>query len=460
MPPLAWYGVILGIAAAVTAAATRPALRLSLRVGYVAFPNERKVHDKATPYGGGAAMFFGFLVAMIVAALVSPLHVVFANSSEPLGVVLAGAAIFSVGLIDDVRDMSAPAKIAGQVLAASILYFLGVTMYEVKVPLAGLVALTPGVTPLITAVWVIALTNAINLIDGLDGLAAGVVAIGGGALAVYGLRLMQLGVLPLDNIGPLIAVIACGVCLGFLPFNFYPARVFMGDAGALFLGLLLSASTMVIGGRFPVGSLPAHTVPVLSGVTYFFFAPLIIPLFILGVPILDMAFAFFRRTARGTGFHTPDKEHIHHRLLRLGHGHRRSVLILWAWTAVLSGFVLFPLFIPSVNAIIPFGAAALGVGLYTLFHPGLRRRESDDRPVATPGNGHRGPVASDPTVRARPSSAARTVNGRRGSDDDSSVLTRPAPRPAGLPPVGSRGAIRRGSRPAPDGFADGRDEMR
>ncbi len=194
---------------------------------------------------------------------------------------LAGAAIFSVGLIDDVRDMSAPAKMAGQVLAASILYFLGVTMYEIKVPLAGLIALTPGVTPLITAVWVIALTNAINLIDGLDGLAAGVVAIGGGALAVYGLRLMQLGVLPLDNIGPLIAVIACGVCLGFLPFNFHPARVFMGDAGALFLGLLLSASTMVIGGRFPVEP-PGHTVPVLSGVTYFFFAPLIIPLFILG----------------------------------------------------------------------------------------------------------------------------------------------------------------------------------
>jgi len=460
MPPLAWYGVILAVAAAVTAATTTPARRLSARVGYVALPHERKVHETATPYGGGGAMFLGFLVAMMVAALVSPLHVVFANSSEPLGVVLAGAAIFSVGLIDDVRDMSAPAKIAGQVLAASILYFLGVTMYEVKVPLAGLVALTPGVTPLITAAWVIALTNAINLIDGLDGLAAGVVAIGGGALAVYGLRLMQLGVLPLDNIGPLIAVIACGVCLGFLPFNFHPARVFMGDAGALFLGLLLSASTMVIGGRFPVGSLPAHTVPVLSGVTYFFFAPLIIPLFILGVPILDMAFAFFRRTARGTGFHTPDKEHIHHRLLALGHGHRRSVLILWAWTAVLSGFVLFPLFIPSVNAIIPFGAAALGVGLYTLFHPGLRRRESDDGPVTTPGNQPPGPVPRDRRVGVPPSPSVRIVNGRGGSGDDGPVLTRPPPRPADLPPVGPRGAVRRGPRVTRDGFADGRDEMR
>jgi UDP-GlcNAc:undecaprenyl-phosphate/decaprenyl-phosphate GlcNAc-1-phosphate transferase len=455
MPPLAWYGIILGIAAVVTGAATVPARRLSARVGYIAHPDERKVHDKATPYGGGAAMLLGFLAAMIVAALVPPLHVLFSNSSEPLGVVLAGAAIFGVGLIDDVRDMSAPAKMAGQVLAASILYFLGVTMYEIKVPLAGLIALSPGVTPLITAVWVIALTNAINLIDGLDGLAAGVVAIGGGALAVYGLRLMQLGVLPLDNIGPLVAVIACGICLGFLPFNFHPARVFMGDAGALLLGLLMSASTMVIGGR----------IPVTSGATYFFFAPLFIPLFILGVPILDMAFAFVRRTARGTGFHTPDKEHIHHRLLRLGHGHRRSVVILWAWTAVLSGFVLFPLFIPRVNAFIPFGAAALGVGLYTLFHPGLRRRDSEEGPTSVPVNGRTANAATDrrdveSSDRARTAAGPGRRNGRPDPDRAGLVLTRHSPPPAGSRPAGPPGPVALGPRAAPSRFAEGRDEMR
>ena len=391
MPALGWYILVLVVAAATTAALTLPARALSARAGYVALPDERKVHGQATPYGGGAAMFVGFLVAMMVAAVVPGLHVVFSSSSEPLGVVLAGAAIFAVGLIDDVRNMSAPAKVAGQVLAASILYFLGVTMYEFKVPLGsllhvGFIVLSPGVTPLITALWVIALTNAINLIDGLDGLAAGVVAIGGGALAVYGLRLMQLGLLPSDNLGPLVAVIACGICLGFLPFNFHPARIFMGDAGALLLGLLMSASTMVIGGRIPA-STPT------SGVTYFFFAPLFIPLFILGVPLIDMGFAFIRRTARGTGFDTPDKDHIHHRLLRLGHGHRRSVLILWAWTALLSGFVLFPLFVHQVNAVIPFGAAAFGVGLYTLFHPGLRRGDQGDATDAAPS----GPATDDGT---------------------------------------------------------------
>ena len=371
MPDVGWYGLVLVIAAGSTAALTVPAKRISQRVGYVAHPGPRSVHDRPIPYGGGAAMFVGFLVAVLAAAAMPPLRQLFEGSPEVMGVVLAAGAMFAVGLIDDLRDMSAPAKMAGQVLAASILYFSGVTMYELKIPLAGFFVLTPGIIPLITAVWVIALTNAVNLIDGLDGLAAGVVAIGAGALALYGLRLVDLGLLPSDNIGPLVAVIACGICLGFLPFNFNPARIFMGDAGAHFLGLLMAASTMVVGGRVPTA------VPT-SGVTYFFFAPLFIPLFILGVPLVDMAFAFIRRTARGRGFDTPDKEHIHHRLLRLGHGPRRSVIILWAWTAILSGFLLFPLFVHQVNAFIPLGAAALGAGLYTFFHPGLRRGNGED----------------------------------------------------------------------------------
>ena len=145
-------------------------------------------------------------------------------------------------------------------------------------------------------------------------------------------------------------MVAFGVCIGFLPHNLHPARAFMGDAGALFLGLLMAASTMLIGGRTPD----------VSGQTYFFFAPLFIPVFILGVPIADMAFAFIRRTARGTGFHTPDKDHVHHRLLRLGHGPRRTVAILWAWTAVLSAFLLYPLFDKKGNAVIPFGVIVLG----------------------------------------------------------------------------------------------------
>jgi UDP-GlcNAc:undecaprenyl-phosphate GlcNAc-1-phosphate transferase len=218
--------------------------------------------------------------------------------------------------------------------------------------------------PIITTVWVVALCNAINLIDGLDGLAAGIVAIASGTLCVYGLRLETLGLLPVTNIGPLVAALTCGICVGFLRDNFHPAKLFMGDAGALMLGLLMSASTMVIGGRTP----PA------SGVTFFFFAPLLIPVFILGVPLIDAVWAFARRTASGQGFHTPDKNHIHHRLMRLGHGHRRTVIILWSWTALLCGFVLVPLFDTRANVFIPLGVAVLVIALFTWFSPLLWRR--------------------------------------------------------------------------------------
>jgi UDP-GlcNAc:undecaprenyl-phosphate GlcNAc-1-phosphate transferase len=361
VPPLGAYAVVALIAAAGTYVVMFPIRRLALRVGFVAKPDERRIHARVTPYGGGVAMFLAFLLAMLVASQLHQLQGLFQGSSEPLGLLLGAVVIFTVGTIDDVRDMSAPAKMAGEVLAAMVFVFMGVTMFQFKIPTIGFLVLSPDVTPLLTAAWVIVITNAVNLIDGLDGLAAGIVAIAAGALAVYGLRLIYLGVLPSDNLGPLIAVIAFGVCVGFLPHNFHPARAFMGDAGALFLGLLMAAATMVIGGRTPD----------VSGQTFFFFAPLFIPVFILGVPIADLAFAFVRRTARGTGFHTPDKDHVHHRLLRLGHGPRRTVLILWAWTAVLSGFVLYPLFGPRANAVIPFGVIALGLALYTLFLPVL-----------------------------------------------------------------------------------------
>src|SRR6204780_2005809 len=196
VPDIGWYGLVLVIAAGATAALTVPAKRVPLRVGYVAHPGERTVHKKPIPYGGGASMFVGFMVAVLGAAAVPQLRPIFEDSPEMAGVGPAAGAMFAVGLIDDVRDMSAPAKVAGQVLAASILYFSGVTMYELKIPLAGFFVLTPGIVPLITAVWVICLTNAVNLIDGLDGLAAGVVAIAGGTLAVYGLRLTEFGLLP------------------------------------------------------------------------------------------------------------------------------------------------------------------------------------------------------------------------------------------------------------------------
>jgi UDP-GlcNAc:undecaprenyl-phosphate GlcNAc-1-phosphate transferase len=309
-------------------------------------------------------------------------------------------------------------------------------MENFKIPLVGFLVLSPGSawTPLLTAVWVIVITNAVNLIDGLDGLATGIVAIASGALAVYGLRLVDQGQLSPDNLGPLIAVIAFGVCIGFLPHNFHPARAFMGDAGALFLGLLMAAATMVIGGRQPEG----------SGQTYFFFAPLFIPLFILGVPIADMAFAFIRRAAKGQGFHIPDKDHVHHRLLRLGHGPRRTVVILWAWTALLSGFVLYPLFASKANAFIPFGAVVLGLVLYTLFHPGLRKNappveggpaEADEVRAPPPAGDGGGAAGRQPVPEVPPAVAGGVAEIDGGATPRRSHGTYgvPVPAPGGVP---------------------------
>jgi UDP-GlcNAc:undecaprenyl-phosphate GlcNAc-1-phosphate transferase len=214
------------------------------------------------------------------------------------------------------------------------------------------------------------MTQAINLIDGLDGLAAGIVGIGAAAFFLYSQTLSDRGLLTPPNIGPLVAIITVGICVGFLPHNFNPARIFMGDGGALLLGLLLAVSTSVVGGRAD------PTASAIAGQAYFFLAPLVIPVVILGVPILDTMWAILRRARRGQGLATADKGHLHHRLMEMGHGQRRSVLILWLWTALLSAFVLYPVITDSGLAYVPIGAAMLGLALYTVLHPQIRRHRS------------------------------------------------------------------------------------
>jgi UDP-GlcNAc:undecaprenyl-phosphate/decaprenyl-phosphate GlcNAc-1-phosphate transferase len=372
LSPYLPYLALFALAAVATWLACFPVSWAAVRLGIVDHPGEHRMHAHPTPIAGGAAMLVGFLVALAAASQVSSLSSLFRGSSEAAGVALGGLIIYLVGLLDDVRDISAPAKVAGQVLAAMALVGLGVTMYYFKFPFYPTIFnLSPTELPLVTALWVVVMANAVNLIDGLDGLAAGIVVIAAGSLCVYGLRLEHLGDLSPDNLGPLVAALACGACVGFLPHNFHPARLFMGDGGALLLGLLMAAATMVIGGRTETGS--ANGIDV-SGLTFFRFAPLFLPFFILGVPILDTAFAIVRRTARRSSFAERDLGHLHHRLVRLGHGHRRSVLILWSWTAVLSAFVLLPVFDSQANAFVTIGVAVLCIALYTLFHPGLPSR--------------------------------------------------------------------------------------
>ncbi len=361
--------VILG-AALVTLVSTPLFRRLSFAIGAVQRPDERRVHTEPTALLGGAAILLGFLAGMGVAWQADRFHAVFQATTVPLGVALAAVVIFSVGQVDDLREVSPPAKIAGTVLAGSILSIAGVSILFFRIPFVGLLSLSPDMSALLTVIWVIGMSTAINYVDGLDGLAAGIVAIGAAALLLYCERLSGVGAIGPDNAGPIIAAAVFGACLGFLPHNFHPAKIFMGDAGALLLGLLMAAATIAVGG---------NTDAQFSGQTFFFFAPLFIPLLILGVPILDTAFSIVRRARRGAGVTVADKDHLHHRLMRLGHGQRRSVLILWAWTVLLSAIVLYPTYPHGKGDLyIPAALAVAALLLYTWFGPGVRsRREAE-----------------------------------------------------------------------------------
>jgi UDP-GlcNAc:undecaprenyl-phosphate GlcNAc-1-phosphate transferase len=363
--------VIVGLTAAVvTWLCTFAVRRLAVRFSIIVVPDDRRVHEQPTPTLGGTAMYVGLLVSIVVASQLHGLKELFLGDSDPIGLVLAASVIFVVGMVDDLREMSPPAKMSGQILAGTILYLFGVSMLFFRAPFVGTtVVLSADLVPVMTVLWVVGMANAVNLVDGLDGLAAGIVGIASLAFFVYSHTLINDGTIPPGS-GPLFAVIVIGLCVGFLPHNFHPAKIFMGDAGALLLGLLMAASTMSVVGQ---------TDSEFSGRTYFFFAPVVIPLIILGIPVLDTAFAIIRRAGRRANLAEADKNHLHHRLMRLGHGQTRSVLILWSWTALLSGLVLYPTLANRSTPYVPFGIAALGVALYTLFAVRGRVEETVER---------------------------------------------------------------------------------
>jgi UDP-GlcNAc:undecaprenyl-phosphate GlcNAc-1-phosphate transferase len=373
VPTIPAYLVVVVVAGVVTLGVTPVVRRVAVRIGAVVRPDERRVHERPTPTLGGVAMFAGLLAGVGTAWGMGSFDEVFAGNTEPLGLVVAAAIILLVGVIDDIVEVSAPAKVAGTVLAASVLVLSGVSMLNFRIPFAGIVVLSPDWSYLISVLWVLGMVQAVNLIDGLDGLAAGIVAIAAGTFFVYSLRLTDEGLLAASTLAPLVSIVVVGMCAGFLPWNRHPARIFMGDGGALMLGLLMAAATMMVGGR---------TDQEFSGQTFFFFAPLFIPLLILGVPILDTAWAIVRRAANRQGVATADKDHLHHRLMRLGHGHARSVAILWFWTLLLSGFVLVPTLTGRGDAVVPFVVAALALVLYTVLHPSVRGVKAD-APAAT-----------------------------------------------------------------------------
>ena len=368
MTDLGSYLIVGLVAAVVTAVATPIVTRQATQRGWMATPDERRAHPVPTPDVGGIGMFAGIIAALVAGWFVPDFDALYRDTTEVVGVVVAAAIIFALGLADDIREVSPPMKVTGVVVAAAALVWFGVTMYQFRVPFLDVFVLSNDWVPLVTVLWLLGMTQAINLIDGLDGLAAGIVAIAAGSFFVYSRYLTNNNLLVEPNVGPLIAIIAVGVCAGFLPYNFNPARIFMGDSGALLLGLLMAVATSVVGGRADPDTQAAN------GQTYFFLAPIFISVLILGVPLIDMAFAIIRRTASGRSFAQADMGHLHHRLIALGHGPRRAVVILWAWTGLLSGVVLYSALVDTGSGLVVFVFFAAALSVFTILHPRIRQR--------------------------------------------------------------------------------------
>ena len=354
--------LLVGLVAAVVAFVATPLVRLgALRFDAIDHPNDRKVHAHPTPTLGGLALLLGVVVAGLVASQMHEFEAVFTASSEAYGILLGGVIIFALGVVDDLRDLPAPAKLAGQVFASGILFLSGVKMQFILLP-GGAYNLSDDVSVLVTVLWLVAMINAVNLVDGLDGLAAGIVAIAAASFFVYTYDFDVRGLYADVPTAPLAAIIIVGVSLGFLRHNFHPARIFMGDSGSMLLGFILGATTVA-----GIGHAPQVDLTVPGSQVFFAYFPLVIPLMVIALPIVDALLAIARRARRRRSVFHADKEHLHHRLMDLGHGHRQAVLVMYLWSALAAGAGLAFRFVDRNQFIYGLPIAVGAIVLYTLF---------------------------------------------------------------------------------------------
>ena len=361
---MAEYLLLVLVAAATTFLLATVARELAVRVGAVAAVRDRDVHAIPIPYFGGLAILAGLTAAIVVAGRLpflgspeQPPHLL----QDARAALIGGLVICAVGVIDDLFELDAVTKLAGQVLAAGVVVVQGMQLYWLPIPggaTTNTFVFDEAQASILTVFVIVATVNAVNFVDGLDGLAVGVICIGAVAFFSYAVLLAVVNRQSAATTAALLSAALIGSCVGFLPHNFYPARMFMGDSGSMLIGLMLACSVISLTGSFPpaavtegVGGATASLLPALL--------PLVLPVAVLVVPFVDLVLAVVRRQRAGRSPSAPDKQHLHHRLLEIGHSHRRAVLVMYLW----AGLVAFGVVVVSLAT---GGLAFAGVGVLLL----------------------------------------------------------------------------------------------
>ena len=357
--PEVLYGaaIALGIVVLLTPAVGGMARLL----GVVDEPDGRRLNRRPIPRLGGLAIFLGILV---------PALAFLDLAGEMRGIVIGAAVACVVGAVDDFRGLTPAPKLAGQVLASAIPTAFGVWVDHFTFPFVGAVDLPGWVGIPLTVVWIVGVMNMVNFLDGLDGLASGVCAIAGGSFAVLALSLGKVD-------AAILSAVVAGACIGFLRHNFFPARIFMGDSGALVLGYTLAA--VAVAGLLKTASTVV----------------LFLPLLVLAVPIIDTSFVVAKRMQHGVPVYAADRSHLHHRFVNIGYSQRRAALTMWAWCATLAAAALATRFVPfreggrwhpwGTLAVAVIGTGAIAFSLYIVYlleivklaNPRIRRREAE-----------------------------------------------------------------------------------
>ena len=406
MSALREYGLTLLVVVAVTYLLT-PLVRLAaIRFKAVIPARDRDVHAGPIPRMGGIAMYVGVAAGLLVASRLVPLRDAFHGTGLVVGLLGAGGLIVVVGMIDDRWGIGAIGKLAGQIVAAGVLFASGARLTYFPEPHSSLFALTQNESVVLTILVVVATINAVNFIDGLDGLAAGIVCIAASSFFIYYYSLAKVVGLSAEAVPALASILLAGACLGFLPHNFHPARIFMGDTGSYLLGLLLAYVPI-----WAINSLDFTTLNYEAN-RYAEILPLLLPAAVLVIPYVDMLRAVIRRMRAGLSPFAADRKHLHHTMLEIGHSHRSSVLILYAWAALFAGAVVGLSIVTVPLAVLIWTTLAAILALALLSIPKLRWWEQTQAEALTnvpqhvPGHAAEKSAefatpADDPALRAR-----------------------------------------------------------